>query len=88
LSDAGICTTLNGNPIKMTFSDVNDKIKDLKRNIGASCDERFDVKRITGSGNHHQKKMWLNVGDVTSQIETAGTMKVSINGWRDFVSVR
>jgi hypothetical protein len=88
LSDAGICTTLNGNPIKMTFSDANENIKDLKKILGASYNGRFDVKRITGSGNHHQKKMWLNVRDITSQIETEGTMIVSINGWRDFVSVR
>jgi hypothetical protein len=88
LSDAGICTTLNGNPLKLTFSNANDKIKDFKRILGASDAGRFDVKRITGSGNDHQKKMWLNVRDITSQIETEGTMIVSINGWRDFVSVR
>jgi hypothetical protein len=88
LTDNGLCTILNGNKITETFNDVNDKIKDFKRILGTSLDKAFEVKRISGSGNIHQKKMWLNVRDAINQKEIKGSMSVAINDWRDYVSVR
>jgi hypothetical protein len=88
LSDAGLCTTLNGNSIEDTFEDSNDKMKSFKEMLGSTGQIKFKPIVISGSGNIHHKKIWLNVRDVTGIAESRGTMSVAINGWRDYISVR
>jgi hypothetical protein len=88
LSDVGLCTTLNGNSIEDTFSDSNNKMKNFKEMLGSTVRGKFKPILISGSGNIHHKKIWLNVRDVTGMVNTRGIMRVSINGWRDFISVR
>jgi hypothetical protein len=51
-------------------------------------DNLYVAKTISGSGNIHHKKMWLNLRDVTRQENTKGIMSVAINDWRDYVSVK
>lgn len=88
LSDTGLCATLNGNSIEDTFLGSNNKIKNFQNIFGKSAESPFKPTQISGSGNIHQKKMWLNVRDVSGPEETKGMMKVAINDWKDFVSVR
>jgi hypothetical protein len=65
------------------------KIKDFKNILGAHVDNGlFKRKKISGSGNIHQKKLWLNVRDANSQAEIQGHMNVAINDFRDYVSVQ
>jgi hypothetical protein len=88
LSDAGLCTTLNGNIIENTFHDGDSKMKTFKEMLGNDAQKPFKPMTITGSGNIHQKKMWLNVRDVTGPEAAKGIMRVAINDWKDYVSVR
>jgi hypothetical protein len=88
LSDAGLCTTLNGNSIEETFNDNSERIKRFKELLGSHQNRPFQPMVISGSGNIHHKNIWLNVRDVTSKDEAKGIMSVAINDWKDSVSVR
>jgi hypothetical protein len=88
LSDAGLCTSVNGISISEMYHNVNDKMKEFKNILGSSHTSLFNARKIGGSGNIHQKKLWINVRDVTQQKETKGIVSVAINEWRDPVSVR
>jgi hypothetical protein len=88
ISDAGLCTTLNGNNIEETFKDDNIKMKQFKELLGGEEKRPFKPMTISGSGTIHHKKMWLNVRDVTGVNEKKGIMSVAINDWKDYVSVR
>jgi hypothetical protein len=88
LSDAGLCTTLNANSIEDTFDDSNMKMKQFKKMLGTDEKRPFKPMPISGSGNIHHKKMWINVRDVTGLKEARGIMSLAINDWKDFVSVR
>jgi hypothetical protein len=88
LADVGLCTTLNGNSIEDTYEDSNVKIKSFKLLLGSASKRPFRPMNITGSGNIHLKKMWLNVRDVSDGKRTKGMMSVAINDWEDYVSVR
>jgi hypothetical protein len=83
LSDVGLCTTLNGNSIEDTFEDSNSKIKSFKELLGSDTKGPFKPMKISGSGNTHIKKMWLNVRDVRSLEKSKGLMSVTINDWKD-----
>jgi hypothetical protein len=88
LSDAGLCLTINGNSIGETFKDSNNKMKQLKVVLGNNDKNPFKPMKISGSGNNHHKEMWLNVRDVTGVKDGKGVMSVTINDWKDYVSVR
>jgi hypothetical protein len=88
LTDSGLCTTVNGQSIEETYEDSNTKMKDFKKMLGVGGKSPFKPKLISGSGNKHHKKMWLNVRDVRGQVETEGMIRVAINDWKDYVSVR
>jgi hypothetical protein len=88
LSDAGLCTTLNGNSINETFYKHNPKMQAFHDILGNDMKSSFKVSKISGSGKIHQKKMWLNVRDGTGQVDAKGLMSVAINDWKDYVSVR
>jgi hypothetical protein len=88
LSDAGLCTTLNGNRIEDTFDDSSTKMIQFKEMLGSDDKSSFKPMKISGSGNIHHKKMWLNVRDVAGPEEAKGIMSVAINEWKDYVSVR
>jgi hypothetical protein len=74
--------------MKDTFHDRTIKMKTFQDILGGSAEIPFKVSKIIGSGNIHQKGVWLNVRDVSGQKETKGLMKVAINDWKDYVSVR
>ena len=61
-----------------TFQDV----------IGYGVGSSFKALKIDGSGNIHQKQLWINVRDVTGPEETTGLISAAINDWKDYVSVR
>jgi hypothetical protein len=88
LTDSGLCTTLNGNSIEATYEDSNNKIKDFKEMLGVGREGPFKPMTISGSGNIHHKKMWLNIRDVRGRAESEGLMRVAINDWKDYASVR
>jgi hypothetical protein len=66
--------------------------------LGFSGESIFKPKSIIGSGNIHHKKMWLNVRDVRGTVRhdawecqrcvSEGLLRVAINEWKDYVSVR
>jgi hypothetical protein len=88
LTDSGLCTTLNGNSIEDTYQDSNNKMKDFKEMLGVEGEGPFKPMAISGSGNVHHKKIWLNVRDVRGRAESEGLITVAINEWKDYVSVR
>jgi hypothetical protein len=88
MSDAGLCTTLNAKSIEDTFIDSNKRMRKFKEMLGRDEKIPFKPMTISGSGNIHVKKMWLNVRDVTGKEESKGIMSVAINDWKDYVSVR
>jgi hypothetical protein len=88
LSNAGLCTTLNANSIEDTFIDSNERIRTFMEMLGKDEKIPFKPMTISGSGNIHLKKMWLNVRDVTGKEDSRGIMILAINDWKDYVSVR
>jgi hypothetical protein len=56
--------------------------------LGDKEERSFQPTKIHGSGNIHQKKMWLNVRDVSGPGKNKGLMTAAINDWRDFAAVR
>jgi hypothetical protein len=65
------------------------KMKDFKNIFGAHMDSGLSQpKTISGSGNIHQKELWLNVRDANTLGHIQGQMSVAINDFRDYVSVR
>jgi hypothetical protein len=88
LSDAGLCTTVNGNSISETFYTHNEKMHAFRDILGNDITKSFKVSKISGSGNIHHKKIWLNVRGGTGKIDDRGLMSVAINDWKDYVSVR
>jgi hypothetical protein len=89
LTDSGMCTTLNGKTISETYNDNGGRIGEFIKILGTHKNAPLKGGgKISGSGNIHQKKLWLNVRDATLQKETQGQMSVAINDWRDYASVR
>jgi hypothetical protein len=88
LADVGLCTTLNGNSIEDTYENSNSKMKSFKSLLGSASKIPFRPMNISGSGNIHLKKMWLNVRDVSNKKRAKGMMSVAINDWKDYMSVR
>jgi hypothetical protein len=87
LTDEGLCTTLNGDTISNTYNADDNIMKEFIEVLDTKSGPTTPV-RILGSGHIHNKEMWLNVRDTTSQEESKGRTRVAINDWKDFVSVR
>jgi hypothetical protein len=86
LTDAGLCTTLNGNSMINTFHDSNNRMKQFIKILGLPTNNTFKSVKISGSGNKHMKKLWLNVRDTTGYVR--GMMQVAVNEWKDYISAR
>jgi hypothetical protein len=86
LTDAGLCTTLNGNSMINTFHDNNKRMKEFIKILVQPTNNTFEAVKFSGIGHSHIKTAWINVRDSTGK--QRGTINVAINDWKDSVSVR
>jgi hypothetical protein len=87
LTDAGLCTTLNGNNMINTFHDNNNRMNQFIKFLGRPTNNTFKAVKISGTGNKHMKKLWLNVRQ-NHALANTGVMNVAINDWKDYISAR
>lgn len=86
LTDFGICTTLNGEPMLSSYSS-NDKVDSLAEMLDPREDSGESLK-IAGSGSLHRNQFWLNVANAKRQGLNAGNMVLAINNRLDFTNIR
>jgi membrane protease subunit (stomatin/prohibitin family) len=86
LTDAGLCTTLNGNSMINTFNVNNNRMKEFIEILVTPTNNTFEAVKISGTSSSHTKKVFLNVRDFTGK--QRGTIHVALNDWKDSVSVR
>jgi hypothetical protein len=86
LTDAGLCTTLNGNSMINTFHANNNRMKEFIKILVQPTNNAFKAVKISGTGVSHIKSVLINLRDITGK--QRGAINVAINDWKDSVSVR
>jgi hypothetical protein len=86
LTDAGLCTTLNGASMINTFHDSNNRMKEFIKILVQPTNNTFEADKISGTGSSHNKLLLINARDSTGK--QRGAINVAINDWKDSVSVR
>ena len=96
LTDMGLCTTINSNTIRETFSISNyEQIRPFAKILDQSTTQTNPLQ-VKGSGFIHRAIFWLNVrnpnpsasGMEYGKTTVRGGISAAINNWNEQFSVR